>query len=107
RPVNNVVYEANHAFIPEVLAHVDPSWGGDNGRQRMALLDKLCRDQAWTDFSLEGMFKLFSVHEEGAGMCQHGPALHSQTGFFMLPTRHEMVLARGHTCERNFETFRF
>ena len=107
RPEHNVVYEANIARCPEVLPHIDPSWGGENGHQRTALLDRLCRDQNWPDFSLQGMIDLFSTHAEPVGLCQHGPQLHSQTGFFMLPRRQELHLVRGYTCQRNIEVVRF
>jgi len=49
------------------------------------------------------MIDLFCTHEQPVGICQHGPELHSQTGFFMLPRKRELWLARGYTCHRNLE----
>ena len=106
RPENNVAYEANIAFCPDVIPLIDPSWGGENGRQRMALLDRLCRRENWADFSLRGMIDLFCTHGDPVGLCQHGPQLHSQTGFFMLPRQREIWLASGYTCQRNLQIVR-
>jgi predicted choloylglycine hydrolase len=107
RPVNNVAYEANVALCAEVLPCVDSRWGGENCTRRMALLDKLVPEKNWSDFSLQGMLSLFSQHEPGFGICQHGPTLHSQTGFFMLPAKRMLWLARGYTCMRELEAVRF
>ena len=105
-PVNNIAYEANTALTPEAIAQSDPAWCSDNSRQRTALLHRLCDEQRWSDFSLEGMLTLFSHHATPVGLCQHGPELHSQTGFFMLPRKKELSLARGYTCQRNLEAVR-
>ncbi len=107
RPANNVIYEANVALCPEVLPEIDPRWGGENGVHRTQLLDKLLRDQSWTDFSLAGMIRLFSQHDSPTGICQHGPELHSQTGFFMLPKKRMLWLARGYTCKQQLEPVTF
>jgi predicted choloylglycine hydrolase len=107
RPQGNVAFEANIARCSDVLPFVDPSWCGENGERRTALLDRLTRQQPWRDFSLNGMIDLFAMHDDPVGICQHGPALHSQTGFFMLPRKRELWLARGYTCQRNLECVRF
>ena len=105
-PQNNIAFEANIPLCPETLPHADPAWCSDNGHQRTELLDRLCRREHWSDFSLDGMLKLFSHHGNPVGLCQHGPELHSQTGFFMLPRKRELHLARGYTCHRNLEMIR-
>jgi predicted choloylglycine hydrolase len=107
RPENNVAYEANVALCPEVISQVNPRWGGPNGPNRMAILDKLVRKEGWSDFSFDGMVSLFSAHGTPTGVCQHGPDLHSQTGFFMLPAKKMLWLARGYTCKRDLEAVRF
>lgn len=106
RPVGKVASEANIALSEEAQPFVSSAWGGDNGRGRTALLARLCADETKLDCSLTGMLDLFSVHGE-PGLCQHGPELHSNTGFFMLPRSRELWIARGYTCERKLETFRF
>ncbi|HIJ72857.1 MAG TPA: hypothetical protein HPP83_02040 [Candidatus Hydrogenedentes bacterium] len=103
RPNGNVVYEANIPLTPEVLAHVPADADFDNGRARMALLDHVCRDESHMDFSLEGMLSLFATHADPVGLCQHGPALQTNLGFFMLPQKRQVWLARGNTCQRNLE----
>jgi len=106
RPTGKVVYEANIALAEETLPFVSSAWGGENGRGRTALLTRLCADETTLDCSLRGMLDLFSVHGD-PGLCQHGPELHSHTGFFMLPRKREVWIARGYTCERCLEVFRF
>jgi len=106
RPAGKVVFEANIALSEEAQPFVSPAWGGDNGRGRTALLARLCADETTLDFSLQGMLNLFSIHDN-PGLCQHGPELHSHTGFFMLPRKRELWIARGYTCERNLEVFQF
>ena len=81
---------------------VDPNVSA-NGLGRMALLDTLCADESKLDCSLQGMLALFSAHGDPVGICQHGPELHSNVGFFMLPRQREVHIARGYTCERNIE----
>jgi len=97
KPQRNIVYEANIALCGEALPHVDPSWCGENGERRTALLH--CLSGTWTDFSLGGMINLFRTHQQPVGICQHGPELHSHVGFFMLPASREVWIAHGHTCE--------
>jgi hypothetical protein len=106
RPDNNVAFEANIGLSPEMQPHIDPKWCSANCYQRTALLERLCRHEGWSDFSLDGMLKLFSTHGDPVGICQHGPDLHSETGFFMLPRKREFWLARGYTCQRNLELVR-
>ncbi len=102
RPHGPVAYEANVASCPEVLPYADPNIS-ENGLRRMALLDRLCADEAQLDLSLQGMLRLFSTHGDPVGICQHGPELHSNVGFFMLPQRREVHIVRGYTCQRNTE----
>jgi predicted choloylglycine hydrolase len=103
RTENNVAFEANIPLSPEVEPFVDRSWGGDNGRGRTALLEEVFYGDGWSDISAEGMIELFSTHGKHVGLCQHGPELHSHTGFFMLPAKRELWLARGYTCQRRLE----
>lgn len=105
RPRGRVAYEANVACCPEVIPLADPSVSA-NGMARLALLDALCADESALDYSLQGMLHLFSAHAEPAGICQHGPELHSNVGFFMLPRTREVCIARGYTCARQLETIR-
>ena len=107
RPQDNVAFEANIALCAGASEHVDPSWCGENGYRRTALLERLCRQGGWSDYSLKGMIELFSTHDDPVGICQHGPELHSQTGFFMLPRKRELWLARGYTCQRDLELVHF
>jgi hypothetical protein len=106
-PGCSAVYEANIGLCPEAAPFVDPSWCGENGQRRTALLARLLDGGAWADCSLRGMIDLFCTHADPVGICQHGPQLHSQTGFFMLPRKRQMWLARGHTCKRDFEVVGF
>ena len=66
-----------------------------------------CADEAQLDLSLHGMLELFSAHGDPVGICQHGPELHSNVGFFMLPQQREVHIVRGYTCRRNIEVVRF
>ena len=94
------------AYCPEVLPFVSTSIS-ENGQRRMVLLDRLCADESKLDFSLQGMLTLFSIHEKPVGICQHGPELHSNDGFFMLPRKKEVLIVRGYTCERDSERVTF
>jgi hypothetical protein len=107
RPPGTVAFEANTAECPDAAAEADPAWSSSNARNRTGLLRRLCADEPRMDFSLEGMLRLFRTHAEPAGLCQHGPALHSWTGFFMLPRKRELHIARGYTCEGRMEVVRF
>lgn len=102
-----VLYEANIALSEEAQPFISPAWVGENGRQRTALLAKLCADESAMDCSLQGMLDIFSTHAQPVGICQHGPELHSNVGFFMLPRKREVNIVRGYPCERNIEVFRF
>ena len=106
RPRGQVAYEANVAYCPEVQPYADPNIS-ENGLRRLALLDRLCADEAQLDLSLHGMLELFSAHGDPVGICQHGPELHSNVGFFMLPQQREVHIVRGYTCRRNIEVVRF
>jgi hypothetical protein len=106
-PGSVAVYEANIGLCPETAPFIDPGWCNENGYRRTALLASLLDGGGWSDYSLRGMIDLFCTHAEPAGLCQHGPQLHSQTGFFMLPQKRQMWLARGHTCRRDFEVVGF
>lgn len=106
RPAGNVAYVANVPQCPDVIPHTIAPFS-ENGLQRMALLDKLCADGAQMDFSFEGMLRLYLTHGTPAGLCQHGPELHSTTGFFMLPRKGTVRISRGYTCEQDMEDFQF
>lgn len=107
RPNSNVAFVTNVPQCPEVIPHTPTAAVNANGQGRMALLRQLCADESRLDFSLEGMLRLFSTHGEPVGICQHGPELHSNTGFFMLPRNKEVWMTRGYTCYRNLEVLRF
>jgi hypothetical protein len=105
RPDGNVAYVTNIAQCPEVIPHTTGL--SENGLGRMALLKQLCDDESQMDFSFDGLLRMFHTHGEPVGLCQHGPELHSTTGFFMLPSKGMIHIARGHTCNSELEAFRF
>ena len=106
RPAGNVAYVTNVPQCPNVIPHTITPFS-ENGLQRMALLSKLCADEAQMDFSLEGALRLFLTHGKPVGLCQHGPELHSTTGFFMLPQKGKVRISQGYTCKQDMEDFQF